>query len=182
VISRYPLVQNTRRRLSQSCQLPVFGPLFWPYHTVQMVDVQCGNQTVRLLNVHLEGRHAAVRQQQAQELIDFVSQVETPTSVLMGALQAIACGATDTTAALDGQRDQAMDMVVSRLRGRFQGLSETTVHAGAQSVLVGSGLRALEARSVLADQSLPGQLSLVVRLHWTLPLVVSNGSSTHEHL
>src|SRR5262249_39069909 len=53
VISRYPLVQNTRQRLSHASPLPGLAWLFYPYHTVQMVDVQCGTQTLRVLHGHL---------------------------------------------------------------------------------------------------------------------------------
>src|SRR5262245_57401978 len=86
VISRYPLVQNTRQRLSQPLTQPLLAPLFSPYHTVQMVDMQCGERSVRLLNVHLEPRDTTTRQRQAQELVAFVRHVATPNCVFMGAL------------------------------------------------------------------------------------------------
>ena len=89
VISRYALVQNRRQRLSQPPVQPLLAPLFAPYRTVQMVDVQCDGRTLRLLNVHLEPHDVATRQRQAEELVTFVRQVATPNCVLMGAFQSV---------------------------------------------------------------------------------------------
>src|SRR5262249_18106512 len=120
VISRYPLVQNTRQRLSQPLSQPLLAPLFSPYRTVQMVDMQCGDRTVRLLNVHLDPRDAATRQRQAQELVAFVRHVATPNCVLMGALHGVA---SDATARPDGPaigQDRTLDTISSGLRDRLR--------------------------------------------------------------
>ena len=87
VMSRYPLMQNTRQRLSQSGAHPLVSPLFAPYPMVQMVDVQCGERTVRLLNAHVQADNTATHLQQAQELVAFARQVATPNCVLMGTMQ-----------------------------------------------------------------------------------------------
>src|SRR2546428_4435630 len=76
IISRYPLVQNRRQRLSQPPAQPLLAPLFAPYCTVQMVDVQCSGRTIRVLNVHLEPHDVATRQRQAEELVTFVRSEE----------------------------------------------------------------------------------------------------------
>src|SRR5207244_9748453 len=99
VMSRYPLLQNTRQRLSQSLTQPLLSPLFSPYRTVQMVDMQCGDRTVRFLNVNLEPRDTVTRQRQAQELVAFVRHVATPHCVLMGALNSVT---SDVTTSPDG--------------------------------------------------------------------------------
>jgi endonuclease/exonuclease/phosphatase family metal-dependent hydrolase len=180
VISRYPLVQNMRQRLSQASALPGLARLFWPYHTVQMVDVQCGSRTLRLLHVHLGAERVAARQQQARELVDFVRQVETPTTVLMGAFCAADSG--EVAASMGGERsaEQTVDIVTAALRGRFRVAPAVAVHTYAQQLLIGSGLQASEIRVVSLATPVPRQLPLVVRLHWALPLVTINGSSTHE--
>jgi len=182
VISRYPLVQNTRQRLVQAGLLPGLRSLFYPHHTVQMVDVQCGNQTLRLLHGHLVERHAAVRRQQAQELVDFVRQVETPTSVLIGALHATEAGVQASDRERNGSVDKAMEVIISSLRSRFRGAPEVPAASGVPRALLGSGLRALETWSMPLDEPVQAQPPLAVRLHWTLPMVITNGRSTHERL
>jgi endonuclease/exonuclease/phosphatase family metal-dependent hydrolase len=175
VISRYPLVQNTRQRLSQPRLQPLLAALFAPYHTVQMVDVQCGNQTIRLLNVHLTAHDPVTRQQQARELVAFVHQVETPTSVLMGAFNA---------SLPDPAEEQTMDIVLTGLHGRFRvpPNAVATAYGRLEHVLIGSGLQALETQVMAPEEPLSAHLPLVVRLRWALPLIMSNGRSTHERL
>jgi endonuclease/exonuclease/phosphatase family metal-dependent hydrolase len=167
VISRYPLLQNTRQRLSQPRTQPILSALFAPFHTVQMVDVQCGSQTVRLFHVHLDARDAATRQQQARELVTFVQQVETPTSVCMGAFNvAVADPATDAP-------DQTMAIMTEGLQGRFRMVADHALTSPAASppsrqaqVLTGSGVRALETRILTLDDPVPDHLPMVTHLHW----------------
>jgi endonuclease/exonuclease/phosphatase family metal-dependent hydrolase len=182
VISRYPLIQNTRQRLSQPRSLPWLAALFAPHDTVQMVDVQCGNQTIRLLNVHLTAHDPVTRQQQAQELVAFVHQAETPTSVLMGAFNAALPGTAEAGAS--SAQDQTMDIVLTGLHGRFRVPPNmaTTTHSRPEHVLIGSGLQALETQAIALEAPLSAHLPLVVRLRWALPLIMSNGRSTHERL
>jgi endonuclease/exonuclease/phosphatase family metal-dependent hydrolase len=187
VISRYPLVQNMRQRFSQSRVQPLLSPLFSPYHTVQLVDVQCGSQTVRLLNVHLEGNDAITRQRQAQELVAFVRQVETPTSVLMGAFNAVVLRASEADTNPAGTPDRTMESISDRLQGRFRvAVDEALTYAASISrshphhVLIGSGLRALKTRSIDLDEPVSNHLPLVVHLRWVLPMVAGNGRSPHE--
>ncbi len=120
VISRYPLVQNTRQRLSQPLTQPLLAPLFSPYHTVQMVDMRCGERSVRLLNVHLEPRDTATRQRQAQELVAFVRHVATPNCVFMGALNSVAAEVTGRPADPAIGQDRTMDIITSGLRDRLR--------------------------------------------------------------
>jgi endonuclease/exonuclease/phosphatase family metal-dependent hydrolase len=175
VISRYPLIQNTRQRLSQPWSLPWLAALFAPYDTVQMVDVQCGSQTIRLLNVHLTPHDPVTRQQQAQELVAFVRQAETPASVLMGAFNAALPGAAE---------DQTMDIVRTGLDGHFRVPANmaAAAHGRLEHVLIGSGLQALEMQVLALEAPLSAHRPLVVRLRWALPLLMNNGRSTHEHL
>jgi hypothetical protein len=182
VISRYPLVQNTRRRLVQAGLVPGLGPLFYPHHTAQMVDVQCGNQSLRLLHGHLAVHHTAVRRQQARELVDFVRQVGTPTSVLMGALHTAGTGGQASGMGQNGTTDEAMEIIMSGLRSRFRSVPEAAAPPGAPRAWLGSGLRALETWAMPLNEPVQAPPPLVVRLHWTLPMVITNGRSTHEHL
>jgi endonuclease/exonuclease/phosphatase family metal-dependent hydrolase len=177
VISRYPLVQNIRQCLSQASTLPGLARLFFPHHTVQMVDVQCGSQILRLLNVYLLAEDAAVHQQQARELADFVCQVATPTTVLMGTLSATGAG---EMAARTQAEEQTMDILLSALHGRLRVAPVAVEHTHAQHVLIGSGLQASETRTLALATPVPRQYPLVARLHWAVPLVTTNGSSTHE--
>jgi endonuclease/exonuclease/phosphatase family metal-dependent hydrolase len=184
VISRYPLIQNTRQRLSQPRSQPLLAALFAPYYTVQMVDVQCGNQTIRLLNVHLTAHDAATRQQQARELVAFVHQVETLTSVLMGAFNAAFPGTAEAGTNTGSAQDQTMDIVRTGLHGRFRTppKAAATAHCRLEHVFIGSGLQALEMQAMALDTPLSAHRPLVVRLRWALPLIISNGRSTHERL
>ena len=177
VISRYPLLQNTRQRLSQPRTQPVLSVLFAPYHTVQMVDVQCGTRTVRLFNVYLDVRDVVTRQQQARELVAFVQQVGTPTSVFMGAFNvAVADPATDAP-------DQTMAIITEGLQGRFRLVADGDVTDPAASpqsrqahVLTGSGVRALETRVLSLDASVSDHLPLVAHLRWDAPRALPGGA------
>src|SRR6266446_5216848 len=126
VISRYPLVQNTRQRLAQPLTQPLLSPLFSPYRTVQMVDVQCGERMVRLLNVHLEPGDAATRQRQAQELVAFVRRVATPNCVLIGAFNSDAAEATTMHGDPAFRRDQTMEIIATGLRDRLRLVVDTS--------------------------------------------------------
>jgi endonuclease/exonuclease/phosphatase family metal-dependent hydrolase len=189
VISRYPLVQNTRQRLSQPLTQPLLSPLFAPYRTVQMVDMQCGARTVRLLNVHLEPRDAATRQRQAQELVAFVRHVATPNCVLMGAFNGVAAEATARHAGPAINQDRTMDMITSGLRDRLRMVTDThpasppeAPHYGREHALIGPGLQTVAAQVVMPDEPVSDYLPLLVRLRWALPLVPQHRSPHHEHL
>jgi endonuclease/exonuclease/phosphatase family metal-dependent hydrolase len=189
VMSRYPLVQNTRQRLSQPLTQPLLSPLFSPYRTVQMVDMQCGDRTVRLLNVHLEPRDTATRQRQAQELIAFVRRVATPNCVLMGALNSVA---SEVTAGPDDSavsQDRILDIITSGLRDRLRMVTEThappppeALHYRREHALVGPGLQTVETQVVMPDEPVSDHLPLLVRLRWALPLIPQNRRPHHEHL
>jgi endonuclease/exonuclease/phosphatase family metal-dependent hydrolase len=189
VISRYPLVQNTRQRLSQPLTQPLLSPLFSPYHTVQMVDMQCGDRTVRFLNVHLEPRDTVTRQRQAQELVAFVRQVATPNCVLMGALNNVA---SEVAARSDGpasSQDRTLDMITSGLRDRLRMATVMSppsvpgpLYSRREHALVGPGLQVVETQVVLPDEPVSDHLPLLLRLRWALPLNPQNRRQHHEHL
>jgi endonuclease/exonuclease/phosphatase family metal-dependent hydrolase len=189
VISRYPLVQNTRQRLSPARSVPLLRRLFSPDRTVQMVDVQCGTQTLRLFNVYLGAHDSTTRQRQVRELVEFVRQVATPLSVLIGAFhtasQRMAGEGRDT----DPSADQPMRLVLADLSDRFRAVAADELPAPATAsrvsvphILIGSGVRAVEAHLTPLPESISTHLPLVVHLRWALPLVISNGRSQHEHL
>jgi endonuclease/exonuclease/phosphatase family metal-dependent hydrolase len=182
VISRYPLVQNSRQRLSQAKTVPLLASLFCPYHTVQMVDVQCGTQTIRLFNVHLDVHDVTTRQRQARELVEFVRQRETPASVLMGVLHPAVRHASPDSLNSDSSPDQAVGIILDALHGHFRALPDDGSPTPLPHLLVGSGVRAVETRIMPLQESISAHCPLVVQLRWALPLVVSNGRSHHERL
>jgi endonuclease/exonuclease/phosphatase family metal-dependent hydrolase len=174
VLSRYPLVQNTRRRLPQPRGLSGLARLFVPHDTVQMVDVQCGRQTIRLLNVHLDRYRAATRQRQAYELVAFARSVETPMSVIMGAFNA-------------APSDPAMATVTEGLRGHFRAVDSEGLSASAADprqrldhLLIGSSMRALDTRRLPGDAPVSDRLPVVTHLRWVVPLIINDGRSHLE--
>lgn len=175
VISRYPLVQNVRQRLPQARAYPLLSSWFAPHYMVQMVDVQCGATTLRLLNVHLDRRDAATRQRQARALVAFVRDVRTPTSVLMGAFNtAIDAG--------DMAHDQTMPIILAELGGHFRLVAETgevstanAPHDGVNHALVGPGLHPRDTRIIDVGEPVSDHLPLTLHLGWTLPLMAANG-------
>jgi endonuclease/exonuclease/phosphatase family metal-dependent hydrolase len=182
VISRYPLVQNSRQRLSQAKTVPLLASLFRPYHAVQMVDVQCGTQTLRLFNVHLDVHDVITRQRQARELVEFVHQRETPASVLIGVLHPAVRRTSSGSLNFDSSPDQAIGIILDALHGHFRALPDVSPPAPLPHLLVGSGVRAVETRILPLQESISAHCPLVVQLRWALPLVVSNGRSHHERL
>jgi endonuclease/exonuclease/phosphatase family metal-dependent hydrolase len=189
VISRFPLVQNTRQRLSQPLTQPLLSPLFSPYHTVQMVDMQCGDRTVRFLNVHLEPRDPVTRQRQAQELVAFVRQVATPNCVLMGALNNLASEGTARSNGPAISQVRALDIITSGLRDRLR--TVTAMHPSAlpgplysprEYALIGPGLQIVETQVMMPDEPVSDHLPLLLRLRWALPLIPQNRRPHHEHL
>ena len=189
VISRYPLVQNTRQRLSQPLTQPLLSPLFSPYRTVQMVDMQCGDRTVRFLNVHLEPHDTATRQRQAQELVAFVRHVATPNCVLMGAFNSVASEVTTRPDSPAVSQDRTLDIIASGLRDRLRLVTEMHPpsppeprHYRRAHALIGPGLQTVETQVVMPDEPVSDHLPLLVRLRWALPLVTQNRRPHHEHL
>jgi endonuclease/exonuclease/phosphatase family metal-dependent hydrolase len=189
VISRYPLVQNTRQRLPQARPVPGLTALFSPHDAVQMVDVQCGTQTLRLCNVHLDPRDRTSRQRQARALVEFVRHIATPVSVLLGAFNAVLPGTAEGGSGTAPSLDQTMDIVVKELQGSFRAVVDDTLlpqgtaaSAPLPQVLIGSGVRAVETRVLPLHTPVSAHRPLVVHLRWAVPLVVSNGRSQHERL
>jgi endonuclease/exonuclease/phosphatase family metal-dependent hydrolase len=186
VISRYALVQNSRQRLPQARTVPVLASLFSPYHLVQMVDVQCGTQTIRLFNVHLDTHDVTTRQRQARELTEFVRQVATPASILMGVLHPAARRASPASHAPELSPDQAIGTILDALQGRFRAVPDdglpAPVLAPLPYLLVGSGVRVVETRVMAPEESISAHAPLLVQLRWALPLVMSNGRSHDERL
>ena len=187
IISRYPLVQNSRQRLSQPPAQPLLAPLFAPYRTVQMVDVQCDGRMLRLLNVDLEPHDVATRQRQAEELVTFVRRVATPNCVLMGAFQS---GVQDVSAphGVPGVTlDHTMEIITTGLRDRLRIVAGTTPTYPADApcdrrdhALVGPGLQTVDTQVVRLDRPVSDHLPLLVRLRWALPLAQHDRSNTHE--
>ncbi|MGE3540917.1 MAG: endonuclease/exonuclease/phosphatase family protein [Candidatus Tectimicrobiota bacterium] len=181
VISRYPLVQNTRQRLSQATTQPLLTPLFAPYRIAQMVDVQCSQRPLRVINVHLEPGDIPTRQRQAHELAAFARQVATPNSVLMGTFNGVIAAATPS-------HDQTMEVITSSLRDRLRLVPDSLPTYPADEprdrldhVFVGPGLQVLETRVIALEAPSAAHLPLLVRLRWTLPLAPPNGSHTHAN-
>lgn len=177
VISRLPLVQNTRQPLLPS-GANAFAAPFLPSHLVQMVDVQCGSRLIRLFNVHLHDNKALMRQQQAQALVAFMRPVSTSSSVLMGSFNAV-LQSSDTT----------MQVILDGLGDRYRIASETAWSALAvvppahlDHVFVASDLEVLETRVVRPHLTATEHLPLVTHLRWQLPMFVQGGGSRHEHL
>src|SRR5262249_6999601 len=169
VISRYPLVQNTRQRLSQPLTQPLLSPLFSPYRTVQMVDMQCGDRTVRFLNVHLDPRETVTRQRQAQELVAFVRHVATPNCVLMGTFNSVASEVTARPDAPAGSQDHTLDIITSGLRDRLRMVTELPqpsppqpLHYRREQALIGPGLQTVETQVVMPDEPVSDHLPLLV--------------------
>jgi endonuclease/exonuclease/phosphatase family metal-dependent hydrolase len=189
VISRYPLVQNTRQRLAQPLTQPLLSPLFSPYRTVQMVDVQCGERMVRLLNVYLEPCDTATRQRQAQELVAFVRHVATPNCVLMGAFNSDALEASTIFGDPELRLDQTMEIITTGLRDRLRLVGHTSPTFPAEApryrrdhALIGPGLQTVDTQVVGLNQPVSNHLPLLVHLRWALPLAAQHQSNNHGHL
>lgn len=189
VLSRYPLVQNARQRLSQSAAQPLLAPLFAPYHMAQMVDVQCGSRTLRLLNIHLEPSDVATRQRQAQELVTFARRVATPNSLLMGTFNSVIAEDAAARPHAKASQDRTMDIITTSLRDRLRVVSDVLPTYPAEAprqrldhVFVGPGLQTLETQVVPLEVPIAAHLPLLVRLRWALPLAQPNGSHVHADL
>jgi hypothetical protein len=189
VISRYPLVQNTRQRLSPARPVSFLTRLFSPVPTVQMVDVQCGAQTLRLFNVYAGAHDSAARQRQVRELVEFVRQTATPLSVLIGAFHTTSQRTEGEGRDTDPSAEQTMRLVLDGLSDRFRAVTAdglpapaTASRASAPHLLIGSGVRAVETHLIPLLAPRFTHLPLVVHLRWALPLVISNGRSHRERL
>src|SRR5262249_27157219 len=155
------------QRLSQPLAQPLLAPLFSPYRTVQMVDMQCGERTVRLLNVHLEPRDAATRQCQAQELVAFVRHVATPNCVCMGAFTSGASAVSGRHAEPTSGQDHSMDIITSGLRDRLRLVTHTPSVSAAEPgdyrrayALIGPGLQTVDTQGVTPDEPVSDHLPL----------------------
>ncbi len=177
VISRFPLVQNTRRRLLPSGVNACVAP-FLPSHMVQMVDVQCGAQMIRLFNVHLHGGEPATRQQQAQALVAFVQPISTSSSVLMGSFNA-AVQSSDMTMRfiMDGLGERYRIAIDTELT-----YPATAPHSRLDHVFTASGLEVLETRVAREALAVTEHLPLVTHLRWQLPMLMQDGRTAHERI
>ncbi len=170
VISRYPLTQHVRRHLPHARAGLLWAARWLPRHAVQMVDVQCGATTLRLLNAHLEpGPGVAARQRQMRQLAAFVHGVRTPACILMGTLRR--AEQDDTLTGLITDPPNPLHVVTAPLA------SHGIEAGGAQpdSVLLGRSLQALEARLVAIEAPVADNLPLALHLRWELPLMTILG-------
>ena len=121
VISRYPLVQNVRQRLPRAHLCPPLAARLFPSPAVQMVDVQCGGTTLRLLQAD-GGTHDAMGPRQLQAVASFIRDVQTPTWVLMA--------------------DQPAPLIqfATELDLQFRIVTDGTAASGLARALVGTGL------------------------------------------
>jgi hypothetical protein len=158
VISRYPLVQNVRQRLPQTRPYPPLVARWFPSPTVQMVDVQCGGTTLRLLQVDGGTHDAIVSRRQLQALASFIRDVQTPASVLM---------ATQPT---------PLAQLSMELEHRFRVVTDGVSSSGVARALVGAGLNPLETRVLPVAAPVLAHAPLVLHLRWALPLMGMHGS------
>jgi hypothetical protein len=158
VISRYPLVQNVRQRLPHARPYPPLAARLLPSPTVQMVDVQCGGTTLRLLQVDGGTHDASLSRRQLQALASFIRDVQTPASVMMAA-QAV-----------------PLAQLSMELDPRFRVVTDGASSSGVARALVGAGLNPLETRVLPVEASVLGQAPVVLHLRWALPLIGLNGS------
>ena len=158
VISRYPLVQNVRQRLPQARPYPPLVARWFPSPTVQMVDVQCGGTTLRLLQAHGGTHDAIVSRRQLQALASFIRDVQTPASVLMAA------------------QPSSLAQLSTELDHRFRVVTDGASASGAAQALVGTGLNPLETRVLPVEAPVLAYAPLVLHLRWALPLMGMNGS------
>lgn len=163
IISRYPLVQNTRRRLPHVWRVPAFLAHLGPRHTVQMVDVQCGMHTVRVLHAHMGSSDKEGVKRQARALTHFARDVATPTSVLLG-MQGTATSLLITT-------------LTQELQERLRLVSEVSATSAppAGCAFVGTGLQPLELRALPMEISVSDHPSTALHLRWALPVLSLNG-------
>lgn len=171
VISRYPLVQNIRQRLPQAPTGQRLISRLLPRPVVQMVDVQCGNTVLRLVQADFGWPHRQSFPRQLQALLAFVQDVQTPTSLLMG------FASTSDPSLLWTQ-------IESELGDRFRLIGQDG-HVSSDSAssslvapaLVGAGLSVLDSQVVTVDEPLSHEPPQLLRLRWGLPVMGMNGSS-----
>lgn len=169
VISRYPLTQHVRHHLPHAQAGLLWAARFFPRHAVQMVDVQCGATTLRLLNAHLHSRRAAVRQRQMRQLAAFVHGARTPSCILMGSLRGAA--QDDTLVGLTTDPPNPLHTVTASTDDHDLQVADTQP----DSVLIGRSLQAIEARLVAVETPMSEILPLALHLRWELPLMTVLG-------
>lgn len=169
VISRYPLTQHVRHHLPHAQSGLLLAARFFPRHTVQMVDVQCGDTTLRLLHAHIETRRHAIRQHQMRQLAAFVHDARTPSCILMGTLRDVA--QDDTVSGLMADPPNPLHAVTAPTDNLAFEIAATQPDA----VLIGRSLQAQEARIVPVEAPISNHLPLALYLRWELPLMTVLG-------
>jgi endonuclease/exonuclease/phosphatase family metal-dependent hydrolase len=165
VMSRYPLTQHVRHHLPHAWAGLLWAARWFPRHAVQMVDVQCGATTLRLLNVHLDPRPTAARQRQMHQLAAFAHGARTPSCILMGSLRGAA--QDDTLVGLTTALPNPLHVVTAPIDHHEIEVADMQP----DSVLIGRSLQALDARLVAMEASLSDVLPLALHLRWDLPLM-----------
>ncbi len=169
VISRYPLTQHVRHHLPHAQSSLWLASRFFPRHTVQMVDVQCGATTLRVLHAYVETRRSGVRQRQMRQLAAFVHGARTPSCILMGTLRGVA--QDDTVSGLIAEPPNPLHAVTASTDYLAFDVSSTQSDA----VLIGRSLQAQEVRIVPVSTSISNDLPLVLHLRWELPVMTVLG-------
>ncbi len=169
VISRYPLTQHVRHHLPRARSGLLWGARWFPQPAVQMVDVQCGATTLRLLHAHLDAGHPATRQRQMRQLAAFAHGARTSACIVMGSLRDAA--QDDALTALTTDPPNPLHVVTTP----HEPHAAQGVATQANSVLLGRSLQALEARLVAVETPVSDDLPLALHLRWDLPLMTVLG-------
>lgn len=84
VLSRFPITRSARLRYPQPENFAFWYNLFYLNRATQVVDVQVGERTVRVLNTHLEAYDRENREEQARRLVALVQREGRPELLVPG--------------------------------------------------------------------------------------------------
>lgn len=98
VLSRYPIQSHERIELARTSR-PAWNDAFYLDRLAQVAEIEVGDDTIVVINVHLEAFEAATRKQQATEVRTIYQRYASRPVLLMGDFNAELPALQDTTQA-----------------------------------------------------------------------------------
>lgn len=99
VLSRYPIVAQERLLFKKPSENAFWYNWFYPDKAAQKLTIQLGDKTLYLWNIHLEAFRPQARLEQAEELIDYISQEPRAPKLIAGDFNSVSVFRPDLAAA-----------------------------------------------------------------------------------
>lgn len=114
LLSRYPILEHERIELARTSR-PFWNDAFYLDRLAQVAQIGVGNDTLVVVNVHLEAFEEATREEQAREVRALVESFADRPLLLIGDFNSSLPGTQENTASEESTADETFDLLLDGL-------------------------------------------------------------------